>query len=210
MRIPIAKEGIFYGLIPLLLGVFFLSVKYWVIGGIFITIAVLMFLFFRYPDRIVNDNSGLIYAPADGKIVYIGDEDENIYFKDTVNRISIFMSIFNVHINYAPISGTVEIVKYNPGRFNRADIIGPVESNENNFIGISNGSAKIGIRQVAGWIARRIVCDCKTGDNLSAGRRFGLIKFGSRVDMYFPKYYNICLKIGEDVRAGRTVLGRKR
>lgn len=209
MRIPIAKEGMLYGVIPLFLGIFFLFTKYWIIGGIFIIIALLIFLFFRYPDRIINGDSGLIYAPADGRIVYAGDESENIYFKDLVNRVSIFMSVFNVHINYAPISGVIGFIQYNPGRFNRADIVGKVESNENNFVGIMNGSTKVGVRQVAGWVARRIVCNCKIGDNLSAGKRFGLIKFGSRVDVYFPKNYNICLKVGESVRAGRTVLGRK-
>lgn len=209
MRMPIAKEGMVYGIMLLIVGVVFLSAKLVIAGSIFIIFSVFIFLFFRYPDRVVSNDSELIYAPADGRIVYIGDEDENTYFMDTVNRVSIFMSLFNVHINYAPIKGAVELVRYSPGRFTRANLVGLVENNENNFIGISNGSTKVGVRQVAGWIARRIVCDCKTGDNLSAGRRIGLIKFGSRVDVYFPKNYNVCLKLGECVRAGRTVLGRE-
>lgn len=209
MRMPIAKEGLLYGIIPLILGGLFLFIQYWIIGIVFILIAVSIFLFFRYPDRIVKNNSNSIYAPADGRIVDIRDEYEDMFIKDTVHKVSVFMSLFNVHINYAPVSGIVEFMKYMPGRFTKADIVGPKENNENNFIGISNGSIKVGVRQVAGWIARRIVCDCKVGDNISGGRRFGMIKFGSRVDVYFPKDYVICVKHGESVRAGMTVLGRK-
>lgn len=210
MKIPIAKEGMQYGIIPLISGIIFLFAKLWVIAVLFIFIGISAFLFFRQPNRIVNENAGLIYAPADGRVVHISDEYENIFFKDIAHRISIFMSIFNVHINYAPINGVVECIKYTPGRFKKADIIALNESNENNFIGLSNDFVKVGVRQVAGWIARRIVCNCRIGDKLTTGERLGLIKFGSRVDVYFPKDYNICVKLNECVRAGRTVLGEKR
>lgn len=206
MRIPVAREGTLYCIIPILLGTIFMCLRFWILGIIFVFIAILVLLFFRYPDRIVKNNSGLVYAPADGRIVKVGEENEGVFFKDIVNKVSIFMSIFNVHINYAPISGVVEYIKYTSGNFKRADI---AEGNENNFIGISNGSFRAGIRQVAGWIARRIVCDCKVGDSVSAGKRFGLIRFGSRVDVYMPKDVAVCVKIGDKVRAGRTKIGEK-
>lgn len=209
MRLPIAKEGFLYGGIPLIGGVIFLLFSFWIIGIIFIFFAIFLLFFFRYPLRVVDEDSGSVYAPCDGKVVDIRVEHEDNFFKGLVNKVSIFMSIFNVHINYAPIDGVVEFVKYTPGRFNRADVIELKEGNENNFIGLSNGSLRVGIRQVAGWIARRIVCDCKIGDRISCGERIGMIKFGSRVDMYFPKDYNVCVKVGQVVRAGRTILGNK-
>lgn len=209
MRIPIAKEGLLYGVVPLVIGAIFLFFKFRITGMIFIIIAVSIFLFFRYPDRMVKDDLKLVYAPADGRVIQIDEGYEDTFFKDIVRRVGIFMSIFNVHINYAPISGMVECVQYTPGRFRMANLVGLKEDNENNFIGISNDSVRVGVRQVAGWIARRIVCDCKAGDTVSAGRRLGLIKFGSRVDVYLPKNFTICVKIGDKVRAGRTILSEK-
>lgn len=209
MRIPISKEGVLYGIISFGLGIIFLFAKLWIIAILFIFVGISAFLFFRQPNRIVNENSEAIYAPADGRVVYISDEYENIFLKDIVHRVSIFMSIFNVHINYVPINGVVECIKYIPGRFTRADKVTLKENNENNFIGISNDIVKVGVRQVAGWIARRIVCNCRIGDRLTAGERLGLIKFGSRVDVYFPKDYSICVKLNESVRAGRAILGKK-
>lgn len=208
MKIPIAKEGIQYGIMPFILGIIFLFVKFPIIGTLFILFSMFFFLFFRYPDREVLSDKSCIYAPADGKVLCIKDESEDTFLKDVVHRISIFMSVFNVHINYAPIHGVVEYMKYTPGKFIRADVININENNENNYIGLSSEKFKIGVRQVAGWIARRIVCDCKEGDILSAGKRFGLIQFGSRVDVFMPKDYVVCVKIGESVRAGRTVIGR--
>lgn len=209
MRLPIAKEGLLYGGAPLILGAIFLFSSFWIIGIIFVFIAIFLLFFFRYPLRVVGGDPDSIYAPCDGKVIDVRDEHEDVFLKGVVHKISVFMSVFNVHINYAPINGIVKFIRYVPGKFARADVVGLKESNENNFIGISNGSLKVGVRQVAGWIARRIVCDCKVGDSVSTGRRFGMIKFGSRVDIYFPKDYSVCVKVGQAVRAGRTILGEK-
>lgn len=202
----IAREGFLYGFIPLILGVFLSIIRMWIIGLLFILISIFIFFFFRQSKRIVSGWHDSVYAPCDGRVIQARDEFEGDFFNGIVNKISIFMSIFNVHINYAPVDGVVDCIKYTPGGFKRANI---AENNENNFIGISNGTLKVGVRQVAGWIARRIVCDSKVGDRVSCGRRFGLIKFGSRVDVYFPKDYNVCVKSGQVVRAGRTILGEK-
>lgn len=210
MRIPIAKEGLLYGVALLMFGLFFLYLKFWIAGIAIIVIAVSIFLFFRYPDRTIENDTGLVYAPADGRIIDIRDEFDGNYFNGAAHKVSIFMSIFNVHINYAPVSGVVEFVRYTPGRFSMANNVDLSNNNESNYVGIKTDGIRVGIRQVAGWIARRIVCDSKIGDRILAGKRFGMIKFGSRVDVFMPKDYNLCVKNGECVRAGRTILGRAR
>jgi len=209
MKGLIAKEGVVYSIIPLLLGVVFLFLNFRITGIILVLVMFLVALFFRYPDRAVNDADGNIYAPADGRIVCIREEFEDVFCKCAVKRVSIFMNVFNVHINYSPINGEVELVQYRPGKFIDAGKITEQENNEYNFVGISDGTAKIGVRQVAGLIARRIVCNCKKCDKLETGKRFGLIKFGSRVDVFFPKEYFVNVAMGEKVRAGRTVIAKK-
>lgn len=204
----IAGEGLLYSVVPFVFGAVFLLVQHWISGVLFFLISFLVLLFFRHPDRTVNAaDSKMVYAPCDGRVICVRDEKEDNFFNSVVQRVGIFMSVFNVHINYAPLDGTVEYVKYSPGNFVNAGVIELCESNENNFIGINNGRTKVGVRQVAGWIARRIVCDCKKGDNLLAGKRFGLIRFGSRVDVFIPKDYTIQVKVGDVVRAGRTIIG---
>jgi phosphatidylserine decarboxylase len=205
----IASEGLFYGMIPLVFGIILLFINQGFAGVIFFIFSLFVLLFFRYPDRTAPLNLKRIYAPADGKIVCVRDEFEREFFNTNVKRVSIFMSVFNVHINYSPVNGIVEYIKYTPGKFVNAGVIGGEETNENNFIGISADSLKIGVRQVAGWVARRIVCDCKKGDKLTAGKRFGLIRFGSRVDLFIPKDYTVQIKVGDVVRAGRTVIAEK-
>jgi len=205
----IASEGIFFGMIPAVFGIILLLINYNLAAIMFFVVSFLVFLFFRYPDRTAPVDARNIYAPADGKIVCIRDEFEKEYLNTDSKRISIFMSVFNVHINYSPISGLVEYVKHTPGRFIHAGVIGSEETNENNFLGISADNVKIGVRQVAGWIARRIVCDCKKGDQLITGKRFGLIRFGSRVDLFIPKDYTIRINVGDVVRAGRTIIAEK-
>ena len=206
MRIPVAKEGILYSAFPLFFGILLLSFKLWILGAIFLFIAAAVVLFFRFPDRSVSVDNDKIYAPADGRIVHIKDDYTDYFYKEIIKKISIFMSIFNVHINYAPITGNIDYVKYAQGNFRRADLVTGEETNENNFINIVSGNLKVGVRQVAGWVARRIVCKCKIGDKIDAGNNFGLIKFGSRVDIYIPVNFDISINFGETVRAGRTVL----
>lgn len=208
MKISIAKEGIFYVTVALCFGVIFFLFFHWTAGFVFVLIAFFVLSFFRYPDRSLMWDGKTIYAPADGRIICIKEEVEKDYFNGSVRRISIFMNVFNVHINYSPIDGTVDFIKYKIGNFEHAGRINEEEENENNFLGLVNGNIKIGVRQVAGLVARRIVCDRKKGDAVFAGRRFGLIKFGSRVDVFVPMDYNVCVKNCEKVLAGRTVLAR--
>lgn len=207
----IAKEGLWIGFLPFLIGLLFVFVGWKFLGITLCFIGAFVLFFFRYPDRKPNITENLVYAPSDGRIIRIKEEPENMFFNDMVYKISIFMNVLNVHITYAPVCGNVEYIKYMPGKFINADRISEnsEELNENNFIGINNnGKGKLALRQVAGYIARRIVCDVKEGDQLSAGERLGLIKFGSRIDVFLPKNWKINVKEGERTKAGRTVLAK--
>ncbi|HET6400232.1 MAG TPA: phosphatidylserine decarboxylase family protein [Candidatus Kapabacteria bacterium] len=166
--------------------------------------------FFRDPDRTIAANGrpveNLIVSPADGKIVEVKAADEQEFLKGGATRISIFMSPLDVHVNRSPITGRVEYFRYVKGEFLVAHDPQATHRNERAMIGLTNRTRKILFTQVAGYIARRIVCEAKVGDNLHAGERFGMIKFGSRVDIYIPPDAKILVKSGEIVRAGETVL----
>ena len=211
-RLAIAKEGLLLGGLPFITGLFFMWMKMSVIGIVLCLIGIFILYFFRQPYRVPLSKEGVVYAPADGKIIQITEEHENGFFKETVHKVSIFMSIFNVHITYAPVPGRIEYLQYKPGKFIRANKIKKSleETNENNFIGICNENGKIAVRQVAGYIARRIVCDVKLGDKLSVGERIGMIKFGSRIDVYLPKEWEINVKNMERTKAGCTILAKRR
>lgn len=211
-KFAIAKEGLLLGGLPFIAGLFFMWIKMSIIGIVFCLIGIFILYFFRQPYRVPIFQEDVVYAPADGKIIQIAEENEKNFFKETVHKVSIFMSIFNVHITYAPVGGRIEYLQYKPGRFTRADKTGKglEETNENNFIGIRNGNGKIAIRQVAGYIARRIVCDIKLGNKLSVGERIGMIKFGSRIDVYLPRDWEINIKNMERIKAGYTILAKRK
>lgn len=166
--------------------------------------------FFRDPDRTIASEGRLldrlIVSPADGKIVEIAETDEPEFLKMRCTRISIFMSPLDVHVNRSPITGQVEYFRYVKGEFMVAHAPEATHRNERTLIGLSIGSKKLLFAQVAGYIARRIVCNAKVGDTLHAGERFGMIKFGSRVDIFVPKDARILVSSETVVRAGETVL----
>ncbi|MEA3362778.1 MAG: phosphatidylserine decarboxylase family protein [Thermodesulfobacteriota bacterium] len=164
--------------------------------------------FFRNPERVIPAGDDLIIAPADGKIIFVGEVEEERYFKEKVMKISIFMSVFNVHVNRVPCDGKVVDMYYNKGSFVNASYDKASESNEQSGILLEteNGS-KILFVQIAGLIARRIVTYPVIGDLLQQGTRYGLIRFGSRVDLYLPKNADVAVTLGEHTVAGETVLG---
>lgn len=166
--------------------------------------------FFRDPDRTIASAGKpldrLIVSPADGKIVEIAESEEPEYLKARCTRISIFMSPLDVHVNRSPISGRVEYFRYVKGEFMVAHAPEATHRNERTLIGLSDGVRRVLFAQVAGYIARRIVCNAKVGDALQAGERFGMIKFGSRVDIYVPMEARILVASQMVVRAGETVL----
>ena len=173
------------------------------LGGIFI----FHFFFFRDPDRKTPSGENLIIAPADGTIISIDEVDENEYFNEKVQRISIFMSVFNVHVNRIPWAGEVEYLDYAKGRFKAAFAEDAPDVNERTVIGIKSDKGKLMFKQIAGLIARRIVYNIKPGDKVKSGERFGLIKYGSRVDLYFPLYVKINVKLKDKVKSGSSVIG---
>lgn len=175
----------------------------WVVVGLFVA------FFFRNPERIAPTEEDFIISPADGRIVAVQPLEDAPHVGGPATKVSIFMSVLNVHMNRMPIRGTVRDVIYKPGKFLVASLDKASEHNEQNVLVIERPSGhKLALVQIAGLIARRIVCYVKPGDDLSAGERFGLIRFGSRVDMYLPVPSSIEVKVGDRVRAGTTVIGR--
>ena len=197
-----AKDAIPY-LIPLLI----LTALFWMYGSKapaigFLILSLFIAFFFRDPERKIPEDPSVVVSPADGKVVEI------LQLSDGTMRISIFLSIFNVHINRAPIDGIIESTQYRPGKFKPAFDPNASAENEQNVLVIDHGSYKIKVSQIAGILARRIVCWKKTGEAVQKGERFGLIKFGSRVDLTLPVNVIPSVKKGDRVKGGSTVIGR--
>ncbi len=205
---PVAVEGYpFIGLFG------FVTLVFAMIGWGFLTfLALLLTLFtvyfFRNPERVVPEGEDLVVAPADGKVIFVGDIEEPRYFQERVTKVSIFMNVFNVHVNRAPCSGKVVEMYYQKGEFLNASLDKAAKCNEQGGILLEaeNGS-RILFVQIAGLVARRIVTYPVVGDLLQRGMRYGLIRFGSRVDIYFPKGSDVTITLGEKTVAGETVLG---
>jgi len=167
--------------------------------------------FFRDPYRRIPVGAKLVVSPADGTVTEIADVREDTYIKGEAAKIGIFLSIFSVHLNRAPLAGKVEHVQYTPGKFLDARDKASSVQNERNAIGIlPNGrDGKVLVRQISGAIARRIICKCAVGDALEKGQKIGMIKFGSRTEIYVSKSLGlkVRVKIGDKVKAGSSVLG---
>jgi len=191
----------------------FITLVFALLGwGILTVIMLLLSLFsvyfFRNPERVIPTGENLVIAPADGKVIFVGEVDEERYFKERVTKVSIFMSVFNVHVNRVPCDGKVVEMYYNKGQFVNASYDKASAVNEQAGILLeTDKGARILFVQIAGLIARRIVTYPVVGDLLKRGNRYGLIRFGSRVDIYFPKNSNVSITIGEHTVAGETVLG---
>jgi phosphatidylserine decarboxylase len=174
----------------------------------FVYLSVLCFLlaaficfFFRNPERLIPEGKNLVVSPADGKIVRICPINSG------EQAISIFLNIFNVHVNRSPVGGTVQHVEYKRGKFKAAFDDEASQVNEQNIITITGQDIRIVVRQIAGLIARRVVCWKQPGDTLKRGERFGLIRFGSRVDVVLPGSVNILVKVGDTVKGGSSIIG---
>ncbi|RJQ59940.1 MAG: phosphatidylserine decarboxylase family protein [Stygiobacter sp.] len=162
--------------------------------------------FFRDPDRTPPSRDDVIISPADGTVIIIKDIFEEEFVKDTTTQLSIFMSPLNVHVNRIPISGTIGMRKYIEGDYLVASYEKADKRNERTEIGIDCKHGKMMFTQVAGFVARRIVCPLKEGESVKMGNRFGMIKFGSRSDVFAPKKWKLKVKVGEQVTAGETIL----
>jgi len=162
--------------------------------------------FFRDPERKTPAQKSIIVSPADGKVIVIKQNITNEYVGENCNQISIFMSPLNVHVNRIPISGKIEHLKYYEGKFIAAFEDKASENNERMETGIVSDGNKILFTQIAGFLARRIVNDLKIGENVIIGKRFGMIKFGSRVDIFVPKKWKPAVQLNDNVFAGETIL----
>lgn len=208
MRIPIAPEGWpFIAVFALIsIGAAFL-VRPWV--AVFpLLLMLFMLFFFRDPQRTVPDVAGIFVSPADGKVIIAKEVYEDEYLKSDAVMVSIFMSPLDVHVNRSPMSGVVEKVVHSPGRFIAAFKEEASMVNERLDMVLKGSLGRILVRQVAGFLARRAVCRVRPGDALDRGERYGVIKFGSRLDVYMPSGTEVPVKVGQAVRAGETVLGK--
>ncbi|WP_332066094.1 phosphatidylserine decarboxylase [Bartonella sp. CB189] len=207
--VPIHKEGypfiVVFFVVSLVLGL--------VWGPLFwfgLVLTVWCIYFFRDPDRVIPLNSDWVMSPADGRISFVGPStppEELGLGNEEMIRISIFMDIFSCHINRIPMSGTVESIVYRPGKFANVELDKTSQFNERNGVVINSKHGTIAVVQIAGMIARRIVCWSKESDSVMTGQRFGLIRFGSRLDIYMPVDVKLYVAVGQTAIAGETVLG---
>jgi phosphatidylserine decarboxylase len=206
---PVAVEGYpFIGLFAFV-ALFCAAVGWYCLATIGLGLTAFTVYFFRNPDRFPPENEKAIVAPADGKIIFVGKVPEDRYFDgQQVTKISIFMNVFNVHVNWVPITSKVLHQFYNKGRFFNASLDkSSFENEQSGMLLETESGVKILCVQIAGLIARRIVAYPETGDLLVRGQRYGLIRFGSRVDLYLPEGVEINAKLGTKTVAGETVLG---
>ena len=178
----------------------------WLLAFVLTLLALWVAYFFRDPERTGERGETIVVSPADGKIVMITEVDEPAFIGGRAIRISVFMNVFNVHVNRYPVDGTVRYVHYNPGRFLNAATEKSSLENEQMSVGLKTKSGRILVRQIAGLIARRIVTYSKDGQQVKQGERMGIIRFGSRVDVFIPPDSRVRVGIGETSNAGVTVL----
>jgi phosphatidylserine decarboxylase len=209
-----AREGLAFIVVAALLalGAFGLALTkrswpLWLFAFLLAVVALWVAYFFRDPVRDGERGDRLVISPADGKVVMITEVDEPTFLKTRAIRVSIFMNVFNVHVNRYPVSGIVRYVERRPGKFLNAAAENASIENEQASVGIETGSNNILVRQIAGLIARRIVTDAKEGDRVQQGDRMGLIRFGSRVDVFLPTTTKLRVKVGDVTFAGVTVIG---
>jgi len=206
--LPVAQPGLkFILMIILVTGMLFFAgwnLPAWIgVGaGVFVC------WFFRDPDRKIPDTPGSLVSPADGKVIIIEKMDKCDYLSMPCIKVSIFMNVFNVHVNRVPFSGVVEKVAYTHGKFFNASFDKASTHNERNALVIRTDAGKrFAVVQIAGLIARRIVNCARAGDTLTKGMRYGMIQFGSRLDVYLPEDSTIAVQIGDKTSAGSTVIG---
>ena len=207
MQLKIHNEGWIYLVSAIILTI--IVTPFFVFIGIFFAIlSIYIFYFFRDPNRIIPLDD-FIVSPADGTITYIGVTNNPLDIEnnnEVYTKVSIFLSIFDVHVNRMPIEGTIKEIKYIPGKFINATLDKSSEQNEKNIIKISNGTYNYFVVQIAGLIARRIVCNVNKNQDLKKGERIGIIKFGSRVDLYLPKSNKVLVSKGQKVIGGETII----
>jgi phosphatidylserine decarboxylase len=202
------REGYSFGLPPLLIGVLGLVWgRGWAFGAglLLLLLGLFVFSFFRNPDRVIPSESGVIVAPADGRVVVVQDEENG---GRAGKRVSIFLAVWNVHVNRAPAAGKITKLEYQPGKFLAAWDERASLENEQNVFTQATEHGEIVYKQIAGWVARRCISWKKAGDIVARGERIGLVRFGSRMDVWLPGGAEIAVKVGQSVKGGSSVLAR--
>jgi phosphatidylserine decarboxylase len=218
MRLPLTRyaprEIALYGGLPLALGGLAAAWGFPLVALPFLALGLFSLSFFRDPERAIPAETGAVVSPADGTVTDVTEVEEPEFIGGPATRIGIFLSVFNVHVNRAPVAGAVELVRHVPGEFRdarRAEEASRV--NEANLLGLRADDAagtRVLVRQIAGAIARRIVCVTRPGERLARGQRYGMIKFGSRTELFLPRAagFQPAVRVGDRVRGGATVVGR--
>lgn len=210
MRIPIAKEG--YPFIAIALVLFVgahLIFGFSAIAGVFSALLILVVNFFRDPERIIPQGDDIVVSPADGRVIRIEKVKDERFTGEERILVSIFMNVFNVHVQRSPVTGTVKKVQYNKGKFINASFEKASLDNEQNAIILEDKRGRTLVsNQIAGLVARRIICYVKENDQLQMGERYGIIRFGSRLDVYLPLDAEVQVKIGDKPRAGSTIIAK--
>lgn len=205
----IAREGFPLILSAAVLTLLAVAANWWFVAAAFGAATIALAGFFRDPERVIPAGDGLVVAPADGRVVSIADIVDDSLFSQAATRISIFLSPLDVHINRVPVAGRIAEIKYCAGKFLAAYKNEASRQNEQNALMIVDAQGrKLGVVQIAGVLARRIVCKVNSGDNVDRGERFGMIMFGSRTDLYLPQGCQVEVAEGHRVKGGATIVGR--
>lgn len=199
------REGYTFGLPVLAAGIAALLLHWTGPGAVLVGLALFVFSFFRNPERVIPTEPGAVVSPADGRVVVVTEEE---WEGKPGKRISIFLAVWNVHVNRAPVGGEIGRVDYRPGKFYGAMRARASFENEQNVIRMKTPDGEMVFKQIAGWIARRVICWKKAGDAVARGERIGLVRFGSRVDVWLPANAEIRVKPGDTVSGGSSVLAR--
>ncbi|GAB1409308.1 phosphatidylserine decarboxylase family protein [Desulfovibrionales bacterium] len=208
--IGLSLEGIPFIFLTTIATLTFAFLDCWILASVLLIVLFFVLNFFRDPERVVPQESHVAVSPADGKVIKITTMPDPLTGEDRT-AICVFMNVFNVHVNRMPVAGRVSRISYFGGKFLNASFDKASTDNERNTVLVEDAEGKTWTMvQIAGLIARRIICWAEAGDSLARGQRFGLIKFGSRVDLYIPTDYEAAVRIGDKVFAGQTILARKR
>jgi phosphatidylserine decarboxylase len=201
------KDGYKFAAAPVLLGVVALGLHWNWLGGVLLVLGAFVLFFFRDPQRMIPSDPDLILSPADGRVMEVVEETRG---ENAGRRISIFLSIFDVHVNRSPVAGKIAAMEYRKGRFYGAMRGRASKENEQNVIHVSTEHGEVVFKQIAGWVARRILCWKAVGDPVTRGERVGMIRFGSRVDIWLPDRVEILVRPGQHVAGGSSILARWR
>ena len=204
-RTPMVKEGYKFAAVPLLLGVVAAGLHWIWLSGIFILLGLFVLFFFRDPQRTPPADPLTIVSPADGRVMMVVEESLG---GNPGRRISVFLSIFDVHVNRSPVAGKITAIEYRTGKFYAAMRGRASAENEQNTFHVATEHGEVVFKQIAGWVARRILCWKKVGDTVMRGERVGMIRFGSRMDIWLPDRVEILVRPGQHVAAGSSALAR--